>query len=495
MKWLVLATALCLPATVFGQVNVEWVMDTEGVSVAVDGANNVYTVYYDYNPAGDITLTKRDTNGALLWQAGYDQIDNSKWEKATWVAADSQGNALVAGTLMSGYSSPVNAASILMKFSPSGQLLWRQVYESSFDGSYTKKCLVDENDNIYVLGMGGGPSGFVTKVKRFAPDGTPVWSWFDPVGIGAPVNFKFVPGEAIAISARGVVGSVNGYARIGRDGLTQWSQPGVMSLTVGDAAGDSAGNTYLVHGEYVMNGGTVVRKIAPDGSMLWAQTCGLTGLRIEVGSDDLPVVCGYPSSGSFGASFVKLDADGNEVWANLDADGPLSLMLHAQLLMDGEDGIYLAAGTLSQMAVCKVTSSGASAWTATTTGSYANGIALGSDGSVFVAGGDTAKLRQASLAATPLTPTPVPAPGPTVQAFPNPCRDEVSIGYELRAAGPTTLVLFDATGRAVRTLVDRHEGAGAGAIRLDTRGLPAGVYAYVLRQGRMSETRKLTVLP
>ncbi|MBL0063046.1 MAG: hypothetical protein IPP40_16595 [bacterium] len=58
-----------------------------------------------------------------------------------------------------------------MKFSPAGTLLWRRVYENSFDGSYTRKCLVDEQDAIYVLGMGPGPSNFATKVKKFTADG------------------------------------------------------------------------------------------------------------------------------------------------------------------------------------------------------------------------------------------------------------------------------------------------------------------------------------
>jgi hypothetical protein len=41
-----------------------------------------------------------------------------------------------------------------MKYDSAGNLLWRNVYESSFDGSSVKKCLVDASGNIYVLGMG-----------------------------------------------------------------------------------------------------------------------------------------------------------------------------------------------------------------------------------------------------------------------------------------------------------------------------------------------------
>jgi len=84
---------------------------------------------------------------------------------------------------MSGYSNPVEAASIVMKFRPDGVLVWRRVYEGGFDGSSVRKCLVDRYDDVYVLGMGSGPSGRVTKVKKFASDGT-VLSIVFPVAVG-----------------------------------------------------------------------------------------------------------------------------------------------------------------------------------------------------------------------------------------------------------------------------------------------------------------------
>ncbi|MBL0066152.1 MAG: hypothetical protein IPP38_14330 [Bacteroidetes bacterium] len=143
-------------------------------------------VNWDYNPAGDITLTKRDSSGTILWDTAFDNTDNTRHEVATWVDTDNDGNVLVSGTIRSGFSNPVDAASLLMKFDSSGALLWRVVYENSFDGSSTKKVLVDANNNIYVLGLGIGPLGMVTKVKKFDAFGTPVWSYFDTAGTGRP---------------------------------------------------------------------------------------------------------------------------------------------------------------------------------------------------------------------------------------------------------------------------------------------------------------------
>ncbi len=149
------------------QVQIAWYNYPGGVSVAADASNNVYSANWDYNCRSDITLTKRDAAGSILWEVPYNNTDATRHEVATWVETDGSGNIIVSGTIRSGYSNPVNAASLLMKFSPSGTLLWRKVYESSFDGSSTRKCLADANNNIYVLGIGTGPNGQVTKVKKF----------------------------------------------------------------------------------------------------------------------------------------------------------------------------------------------------------------------------------------------------------------------------------------------------------------------------------------
>jgi hypothetical protein len=375
------------------QVATAWSAPTSGVAVAVDDANNVFTVSYVQALGGEMTLTKRDVNGALSWEASHDQTDSTKWERAQFVATDGDGNCFVIGTMMSGYSNPVTAASIAMKFAPDGSLLWRHFYESSFDGSQARRALVDEGGNLYVLGMGSGPNGYVTKVKKFAPDGSSPWTWFDGDGIGAAFHCKFAPNGDLLISGRSIFGSIDGYARIDRNGQKVFAFPGVPSLTVGDLAGDSLGNTYLVHGEYVLNGGSVVKKLDPTGALLFEQVYPLSAFRIEVGNDDQAVICGFPNPNAPGAAFLKLDTNGNVLWSNPDADGPLGLLLHARLVLDDSNDAYLAAGTLFEMAVCKVNADGTSAWTKTLPGSYANWMELSrNDQGIFVTGGQTARL-------------------------------------------------------------------------------------------------------
>jgi uncharacterized repeat protein (TIGR01451 family) len=220
----------------------------------------------------------------------------------------------------------------------------------------------------------------------------PLWTWYDPAGIGAPVWFKFTPDGNLVISGRGTVGSISGYAKIDRHGGTIWTLPGVASLTRGDAAGDSLGNTYLIDGDNSTSGGSLLRKLAPSGALLWQRTQPLSAQRVEVAADGGAVIAGFPASGA-GTAFMRYDADGDERWRNLDADGPdLLMLLHAQLLLDADDNAYLAAGTLFDMAVNRVDADGRTAWVALAPGSFAIAMALGSAGSVYVVGGNAAKF-------------------------------------------------------------------------------------------------------
>lgn len=390
-KFIIFLLTIC-SLQVFGQATADWSNFPSGVSVATDLSNNVYTAYWDFNPAGDITLTKRNATGVVLWNAGYDNTDNTRHEVATWVAIDNSGNILVSGTIRSGISNPVNAASVLMKFNSSGTLLWRVVYESSFEGSSTKKCLVDAADNIYVLGIGTGPNGQVTKVKKFSSSGATLWNYFD-TGIGAPVTFKFTPDNAIVITHRSLTGILNGYSKIDLNGNNIWRLAGFQSASVGDAAGDANGNTYIINS---ITGGSALKKLSPAGADIWTQSNIINGSKVEVGTDNNPVVGGTPAAG-FGVAFIKYDSNGSLLWQNLDADGPsLAFLGLTPMRLDASNAVYIAGSTLSSMGVCKVNSNGTSAWAVTTPSGFPVWFTFGTDGNVYVTGGTTARIVQSA---------------------------------------------------------------------------------------------------
>ena len=436
---LTMAGAL-LPAYTAADVGIAWVQPTRGVSIALDADDNVYTVDYEQALGAEMTLTKRDANGPFIWTAPFDQTSTTAWERASWVATDSAGNAIVCGTLMSGYSNPVEAASIVMKFDPNGAMAWRRVYESSFDGSSVRKCLVDASDNVYVLGLGSGPAGRVTKVKKFAPDGTALWSFFDAAGIGAPLNFKLTPGQCPPDHRQVDHRQLHGLRqdRPQRQ-LDLEPYPGGRSLTAGDSAGDAFGNTYLVHGAVRREPRYRHQEARPDrraalGARLWpGRLQDRSRQRPAGGGQRLPELR-HPRAPRSSRS----TQDGSLLWANLDADGPLGLLAHAHMLLDDANNAYFAAGTMSEMAVCKVNSDGTSGWTQTIAFGYAQAIALGNtDDSVYVVGGTTARVLQAA----PTVPT-----QPTVLSYFSLTPTSVYLGWSDNSSNETGFTLERCTG-------------------------------------------------
>ncbi|WP_396182839.1 T9SS type A sorting domain-containing protein [Flavobacterium sp.] len=427
----------------YAQVNVEWSNYPGGVSVAVNQLHEVYSANWDYNPAGDITLTKRNSSGSILWNSTFDNVDNTRHEVVTWLETDSQNNCLVSGTIRSGYSNPVNAASLLMKYNPQGELLWRVVFEASFEGSYTKKIVVDSSDNIYVLGLGMGSNGLVTRVKKFNSNGETVWTYYDSNGIGAPINIKFTTDNALVVSGRGITGIINGYLKLSIEGNLIWSKAGITSSTIGDIVGDSFGNSYIINGENVVsNAGSILEKLDGNGASIWSHTNSMAGSKVEVGSDNNPIISGFPNSGTGGAAFMKYNSDGSVLWQNLNADGPEILLLHGQLKLDVANNAYLSAGNLFNMAVCKINSDGTNGWVGLVSGSSsASSFVIDTDNSVYVVGGTTAKLGQTPLNINSFTQS-------DFLIFPNPFESKFTI-LSNNIGDSKKVFIYDFTGKLI----------------------------------------------
>lgn len=453
-----------LPFLSKAQVVVEWSNAPGGVALATDQLNNVYSAEWDYNPGGDISLTKRNAAGNIFWTIAYNNTDSTRHEVATWLETDNQNNCLVAGTIRSGYSTPVNAASLLMKYDSSGNLIWRNVFESSFEGSYTVKIIVDSLDNIYVLGLGMGANGLVTRVKKFNTSGVPVWTYYDTNGIGAPVNIKFTPDNSMLVSARGTSGIINGYLKLDLNGNLIWSKPGITSSTVGDAAGDSFGNTYIING--YNNSGSLLAKYNQSGMLIWSDTNIMAGTKVEVGSDNNVIISGFPNQGTAGAAFTKYNASGTVLWQNLNADGPEVLLLHGQLILDNANNAYLSAGNLFNMAVCKINSDGTYGWVGLVSGSNsAKSFVLASNNTMYIIGTTTAKLSQ-SLP-TPIVNTPSKS---EILISPNPFENEIRIVMQDNI-GEKKITLFSLNGMII------YENTFWGQVKkIDLKNIESGMY-------------------
>jgi hypothetical protein len=138
-----------------------------------------------------------------------------------------------------------------------------------------------------------------------------------------------------------------------------------------------------------------------------------------------------------------------------------------------------------------------------------HGVAVGSCGDVYFTAAVNVPADVYVARLTGIGPSPQAGVGETGTlthlevglSTPNPSDGIASLTYSIPAyaSAPVRLTVHDATGRLVRTLVDRMESPGAHSVSwdgADERGRPvaSGVYFYHLRWNGRSETRRAVLL-
>ncbi len=81
-----------------------------------------------------------------------------------------------------------------------------------------------------------------------------------------------------------------------------------------------------------------------------------------------------------------------------------------------------------------------------------------------------------------------------LQNYPNPFNPSTQISFSLPEASNVTLVVFDALGRNVGTLVKGTMAAGQHNVNFDAANLSNGIYFYQLKAGEFSAVRKMMLL-
>ena len=470
------------------QPQLQWYNYPGGVSVALDESEHVYTANWDYNPGGDITLTKRDSSGTIIWESPYNNTDDTRHEVATWVETDLDNNVLISGTIRSGFSNPVNVNGILMKYGGDGALLWRVNTGDDFDGSYTIKCLVDENNNIYVLSVGNTELGMRAQVKKFNSEGVLLWTYSDGDGIGAPLNFKLTSDYAILLGCRSISGNFNGVAKVDQNGNLIWNQTDIQSVTVGDAIGDIDGNTYIVHGTNLPSqNSTVLEKRSSTGQLIWQSNHTMVAYRVEIGPDQMPIISGFPPANQVGVAFAKFNESGSIVWENNDADGPLyGLLAHALMKIDDQGSAYVIGSTMSQMALCKVNSDGSSAFTIESPSGYPVDFDLANTHAIYLVGGTTSKFNSNDIIDAIAENSEIQE---DILLFPNPSNKVFNI--KNTSEKDVTFYITDSAGNVIVPLTNLHINAE----RLIANDFSAGLYLihYTTNDNSIKKVKRFLV--
>ncbi len=271
--------------------------------LAVDGAGNVTVVgtSRESSVGPSRTVIKYKANGARLW------IDSRKdpaegYGGALAIAVDSQGNAYVAGWIVSG--NPQGMAAF--KYDAGGRLIWTRTYEGPASrAEYARAVAVDDSGRVSVTGSSGsaGPTngntdwvtiGYDTAGKtlwtrRYPSPGT---SGDSPAAIGLDASGNtFVAGW---------VGEECDYLTVKYSpaGLRRWAKKLDGRSDIDRAlclAVDGSGNAYVAgesRNSYANYDGLTV-KYGPNGNRLWTKRYDGPG-----GADDRVNAIAVDASGS-----------------------------------------------------------------------------------------------------------------------------------------------------------------------------------------------------
>jgi hypothetical protein len=80
------------------------------------------------------------------------------------------------------------------------------------------------------------------------------------------------------------------------------------------------------------------------------------------------------------------------------------------------------------------------------------------------------------------------------QNYPNPFNPNTKINYQISKLANVKMVVYDATGKLVSTLVNEKQSPGTYEVTFDGSNLPSGIYFYRLTTEGFSETKKMILM-
>src|SRR6476620_3042737 len=237
----------------FANYSTDWIKPADnylksGSMIVRDNADNL--IVTGYIQAQNIYTRKYDKFGTLMWESIDSSGIHSNYEKPGWVNCDKNKNIYVVGYRYSwGSSWEYPNAVVVLKYNPSGTLLWKQnidlsyVVGSSTVLAFNLKSEVDDNGNLYIGTAGTSPSGFV--LLKLNPAGT--------VLVNTTKNLSTIHGFA-SMRLKGNMVILTGTASYNKDvAIVAWDTAGTFlwskvltGFSGKDVEIDNSGNAYIL---------------------------------------------------------------------------------------------------------------------------------------------------------------------------------------------------------------------------------------------------------
>lgn len=310
---------------------VDYRASTSGsLAAAIDGEGNIYMTgayFDDLKFQTDFMIIKTSPDGHELWRNLYES-DDGKSYVAQDIVIGNDGAIYIGGVSTQSYTASDKRDILIMKIDTAGIRQWTEIVPTNSWG-YAKAIDVDSNDNIFIAGelkQNGLMGQFLTK---YSSDGEEAWTNYY-----SEANNSIDSGDLLI------------------------DQNDAIYLT---AQIPSQKSSYLV-------------KVDNNGSQAWKKTFEDDNIDLAVSDSALYKTSIQTSNNDHEINVLKMDTIGNTLWEK-KFDIANNETLHA-VVSDKEGSLYLAGSNQdnannSALYFSKVTSDGTLLWTHTYAAEYA----------------------------------------------------------------------------------------------------------------------------
>jgi hypothetical protein len=519
-------------------------------AMAVDDAGNVCLTGQTFNAgtSWDVTTVKYNSEGVLQWARSYDLATN--FEVGYCIACDHDGCVYVGGCSETPPGPLDHLDFLILKYSPSGQLLWDVQYNGPGNGDdICYGLFLDSQANVYVAGnsAGLGTSDDVA-IQKYDSSGVLLWT----VRYDNPEHDQDVY-EGFALDQDANVLILMKYFAIGTNPrlLQKYSSDGVLSWEQyiptdfhwgafnGKVAVDPGGGIYIAGHMEEDNeelADAAALKYDAQGNFEWLTRYDRSAneyaryIAVDAqGGIGLAGLIAYPPEGGSDFLTIKYQQSPGTVTAQMIPDitpvtipaagGTFSYTLQtlnttgAALPLDRwNNAIYPDGETLTILGPWPMTlptDSGSVPLTQSVpgrapAGSYHYILYMGEYPDIIWATdtlvvtklttGDGLGVEDWTCSDEPvgagfITPREI-----SLSVSPNPFNPTTVFSFELPKASFVKLAVYDVSGRLVATLVDGWREAGKHEMTFDGSGMPSGVYLYRLKAGEFDASDKMLLL-
>lgn len=400
---------LLFTTKLFAQYSTDWIRPAEsyqktGVMIACDNQDNVIAT--GYWTSNNIFTRKYNKFGVLQWESISASGIASNYERPLWVTTDNNNNVFVAGYRYVGSSTPV--AVIVLKYSPDGVQLWKQVVSPvNYLAGMSLRCEVDNSGNLYVGACGVGASDGFALIK-FDTNGNMQFTRHSNANAPKYFTSMRLTGNKIALSSTSGDPNIAAVAVWDTAGTFIWSA-GVQGRGGQDVELDDAGNAYLLTGFFNQVTATSamdveIYKFNPAGTQLWKKDFDFGGTELPARFTLVAGKLSIISQGNISASYfdwvtLQTDTDGNMLWntryngtsGNDEAPYYIAAKANGEVFVTGKGGPSPDPNNVSylRMITLKYSNTGVEKWVDSTNiySGWGYACTLAGDSSLFVVSG------------------------------------------------------------------------------------------------------------